>query len=159
MYLFLWSRHVSSSLTPIFDIFKVKSEKSQCLPRGLELLVKVRGPTSSLDDPISVGHVSISGKISSRQEFYGALCLQFISLSTVVRVEEQVDRFLSSDAPIDALVIFCLSEFIKHRKTSFNSRNPNRWLCLTRSNRTRTRCLLQKGSVLSWRKGMFNKIL
>ena len=159
MYLFLWSRHVSSSLTPIIDIFKVKSEKSQCLPRGLELLVKVRGPTSSLDDPISVGHVSISGKISSRQEFYGALCLQFISLSTVVRVEEQVDRFLSSDAPIDALVIFCLSEFIKHRKTSFNSRNPNRWLCLTRSNRTRTRCLLQKGSVLSWRKGMFNKIL
>lgn len=56
----------------------------------MELLVKVRGPTSSLDDPVSVGHVSISGKISS---------------STEVRVEEQVDRLLSSDAPIDALVV------------------------------------------------------
>ena len=90
MYLLLWSRHVSSSLTPIIDIFKVKceSEQWQYLPRGLELLVKVRGPTSSLDDPVSVGHVSIFGKISSRQEFYGALCLQFISLSTEVRVEE-----------------------------------------------------------------------
>ena len=122
MYLFLWSRHVSSSLTPIIDIFKVKSEKSQCPPQGLELLVKVRGPTSSLDDPVSVGHVSISGKISSRQKFYGALCLQFISLSTEVWVEEQVDRLLSSDAPIDALVIFCLSEFIKHWKTSYSIR-------------------------------------
>ena len=75
-----------------FLVVKVKcsSERWQWLPRGLELLITVKGPTSSLGDPFLVGRVSISG---------------FISSSTVDRVEEQVDRLLSSHAPMDALVI------------------------------------------------------